>query len=174
MDIREFFRYMPVRTRQRHRTCLLTEYKCKYCSKEFSRSDALASHIQKKRPCHPSHPNYVSTTHCEYCNRVAFEGKSKQQITKHRTYCKKFHDGTTYAERQKHELAKYEANELKRIKKELQDMDQLKEELKRTKERLRILSVENQGLRNQVSILDKIQYPTTTIIANIEIDELFV
>lgn len=138
-------------------------YKCDYCSKVFARSDALASHLNRKRPCDPSHPHYSSSSLCKYCNVVSWEGKSSIQIIKHKTYCKKKYNGITFHDRQRKQFEKFQEVE----------MIQIKQELRNVQEREREQARMNEELRESIKKLRENQGNSTTIVANIQIDKLY-
>ena len=94
-------------------------YKCDYCEKIFNRADTFNRHLNKKIPCHTSHPSYKPPSLCRYCNKPVFEGKTKNQIWRHTSYCKKQYNNVTYHEREQLRKDEYESNEIKLLRKEM-------------------------------------------------------
>ena len=108
-------------------------YICKYCGKNLNRSDSLKRHLNRAAPCHPSHPNYKTVTHCIYCNKWEYDGKTKSQIIVHKTYCKRVHNGVTYHDRERKRLEEFESKEIKLMREQI---EMLKEENKQIKKKV--------------------------------------
>ena len=122
--------------------------------------------MNRATPCCSSHPLYKvpsQTRTCVYCDRKDWGDKTKLQISKHITYCKKKYDGITFHDRQRKQFEKFQEVEMIQIKQELRDV----------KEREREQARMNEELRESIKKLRDNQGNSTTIVANIQIDKLY-
>ena len=93
---------------------------CAYCLKDFKRADALKRHMNRSTPCHESHPNFCEIQKCPYCDKLFDDTKSKQYIIRHKSYCKKRHNGILFQVRQQEMIRKHQLSELKRLREQVE------------------------------------------------------